>query len=306
MFTNIYSPLQHLRHPVLRQLWIKRDDLTDPFISGNKWRKLKYILKDAVSSGKSHLVTFGGAYSNHLVATAAAAARASFQSTAFIRGEMVNNEILLLCKLYGMQLIFTDRDSYRDKTGLFERYFKNDPDALFIDEGGAGVLGVKGCEEIIHELPENTEHIFCAAGTGTTAAGLLSGLIKSNNKASLHVIPVLKEKNYISEQILHLLAMTEKTAINNLEDKEQNYKDRLNIHQDYHFGGYAKVSDALLIFMKEFIHSTGIMVDPVYTAKLFYAIDDLSKKGKIDKDSKIVALHTGGLLGIFGFSRHLQ
>jgi len=109
MFENLYSPLQQLTHSRLLSLWIKRDDLIDPYISGNKWRKLKYLLEDAAEKKKNHLVTFGGAYSNHLVATAAAAARSGLQATAFVRGEEVVNEMLVLCKLYGMQLIFTDR-----------------------------------------------------------------------------------------------------------------------------------------------------------------------------------------------------
>ncbi|WP_448635652.1 pyridoxal-phosphate dependent enzyme [Pedobacter panaciterrae] len=116
---------------------MKRDDLIDPYISGNKWRKLKYILKDVQKSNKNHIVTFGGAFSNHLVATAAACARADLKSTAFVRGEVVSNEMLLLCKLFGMNLIFTDRDSYRNKRLLFDSHFGTDPDVYFVDEGGA-------------------------------------------------------------------------------------------------------------------------------------------------------------------------
>ncbi len=187
MFTNIYSPLQQLNHPVLTRLWVKRDDLIDPYISGNKWRKLKYLLQDAAAKKKTHLVTFGGAYSNHLVATAAACARAHLKSTAFVRGEEVSNEMLLLCKLFGMQLIFTDRLSYKDKPLLFKLYFGNDPDVYFVDEGGASPEAVRGCAEIIAELPTDAGHLFCAAGTGTTAAGLLKGIHDTGLKTQLHV-----------------------------------------------------------------------------------------------------------------------
>ena len=290
MFTNIHSPLQQLSHPVLRQLWIKRDDLIDPYISGNKWRKLKYILKEAKTSGKSHLVTFGGAYSNHLVATAAAAARANLKSTAFVRGEAVTNEMLLLCKLYGMNLIFVDRTSYKEKNHLYNQHFAEDPESMFIDEGGAGQLALEGCAEIIDELPQDIDHLFCAAGTGTTAAGLLKGLTNNHSKCILHVVPVLKAPNYIGEQIANFTSGS--TA-------------RLQIHEQYHFGGYAKVNDELITFIQSFIRSTGILIDPVYTAKLFYAIDDLSKQGLMKANSKIVALHTGGLLGMFGMKDKL-
>src|SRR5689334_16904625 len=115
MFTDIYSPIHQLKHATKNHILVKRDDLIDPYISGNKWRKLKYILKEIQKKEKNHIVTFGGAYSNHLVATASACARASLKSTAFVRGEAVSNEMLLLCKLFGMNLIFTDRESYKNK-----------------------------------------------------------------------------------------------------------------------------------------------------------------------------------------------
>jgi 1-aminocyclopropane-1-carboxylate deaminase len=300
MFTNIYSPLEKLAHPKLQQLWIKRDDLMDPYISGNKWRKLKYILEHAALSKKTHLVTFGGAYSNHLLATAAAAARASFQSSAFVRGDAINNEMLLLCKLYGMKLIFTDRTSYKDKKKLYNQHFGDDSNALFIDEGGAGQFAVKGCAEIVNEFPEDVEHIFCAAGTGTTAAGLLRGIINNNSKAVLHVVPVLKAADHIYEQIVNFIETDEANNSESILTRTRYDGEQLKIHQDYHFGGYAKVDEKLIAFMKKFIRSTGILIDPVYTAKLFYAIDDLSKQGYFPEDEKIVALHTGGLMGIFG------
>lgn len=290
MFTNLHSPLEKLDHPLLSQLWVKRDDLIDPYISGNKWRKLKYLLAAAQSQNKNHLVTFGGAYSNHLVATASAAARAGLKSTAFVRGEAVSNQMLLLCKLFGMNLIFTDRESYKNKPALFNGLFGHDPQAFFIDEGGASAEAVRGCAELIRELPHGFDHIFCAAGTGTTAAGLLQGVKEQGLQTEVHVIPVLKGGAFITEEITRYTGRSSK----------------LHVHTDYHFGGYAKTTEPLLIFMLDFISRYGLLIDPVYTAKLFFAIEDLASKGTIQKDAKILAVHTGGLLGIWGMQEKLD
>jgi len=284
MFEDLYSPLHQLKHPLLSSFWMKRDDLIDPYISGNKWRKLKYILSTAATQEKKHLVTFGGAYSNHLVATAAAAARAGLKATAFVRGEAVQNEMLVLCRLYGMELIFTDRESYRDKTACYEKYFGDSPDTYFINEGGASAEAVEGCAELIAELPSDTDHIFCAAGTGTTAAGLLQGIQNTGLKTKLHVVPVLKGGEFIRQEISKYTTVT----------------DQLILHTDYHFGGYAKTQPELIKFMKTFIADQGILVDPVYTAKMCFAIYDLVEKKQIPVHDKVVAIHTGGLLGIMG------
>lgn len=284
MFADLYSPLQQLSHPLLSQLWVKRDDLIDPYISGNKWRKLKHSLSKALHHQKNHLITFGGAYSNHLLATAAAASRAGLKTTAFVRGEAVENEMLMLCKLFGMQLRFTDRESYKNKPLLFEQHFGNDPEAYFIDEGGAGKEAVDGCAEIIAELPADTAHLFCAAGTGTTAAGLLKGIQQRGLQTRLHIIPVLKGGAFIEEEIFKYIGNT----------------NQLILHTDYHFGGYAKTQPLLIDFIKTFVGRHGMLIDPVYTAKMFYAIEDLANKAYFKPDEKIVALHTGGLLGILG------
>lgn len=263
---------------------IKRDDLIDPFVSGNKWRKLKYILLDAAAKNKKHLVTFGGAYSNHLLATAAAAAKHQLKATAFVRGEEVNNEMLSLCKIFGMRLHFVSRESYRDKLQLFETRYGNDENTYFINEGGAAPEAIIGCTEIIEELNEPFDHIFCAAGTGTTAAGLLKGINQLELDTQLHVIPVLKNGSFIKEEIAHF---------------EQNLS-RLNLHTNYHFGGYAKTNPELISFIKDFSAKTGILIDPVYTGKMCYAINDLIEKNHIKKDARILAIHTGGLFGILG------
>lgn len=290
MFEQVYSPLQKIDHPLLTNFYVKRDDLIDPYISGNKWRKLKYLLKRAKGEGKTHLVTFGGAFSNHLVATASAAARAGLQSTAFVRGEVVENPMLLLCRLYGMRLIFIDRESYKSKQQLFDKHFGGNSSAFFIDEGGASAEAVQGCAEIIEELPEDLDLLFCAAGTGTTAAGLMHGILKRKMHCALHVVPVLKGGEFIKEEISAYV----------------NVDQQLQLHTEYHFGGYAKTQPALLEFIAHYASTYGILTDPVYTAKLFFAIEDLAQKQLIDKDAKIVALHTGGLLGILGMQDKLS
>lgn len=289
MFTDLYSPLQQIAHPLLSQLWIKRDDLIDPYISGNKWRKLKYILEDVQLQGKTHLVTFGGAFSNHLVATAAAAARAGLSASAFVRGEPVENEMLVLCRLYGMELIFTDREAYRDKRACYEKHFGGNPATYFVNEGGASAAAVRGCAEIIAELPTDTRHLFCAAGTGSTAAGLLKGIKEAGMNTLLHVVPVLKGGEFIAKEMEAYVDLDE----------------RLVLHTDYHFGGYAKTRPDLLHFMQGFISDSGILIDPVYTAKMFFALFDLAKQNYFNKDAKIVALHTGGLLGIMGMKEKI-
>lgn len=264
--------------------------MIDPYISGNKWRKLKYILKAAEEQQKTHLVTFGGAYSNHLVATASAAARSGLQATAFVRGEALENEMLLLCRLFGMQLIFVSREDYKNKTQLFESHFAGQPDAYFIDEGGASKEAVRGCAELIAELPPDLDYLFCAAGTGTTAAGLLLGIQERKLRTELHVVPVLKGGAFIKDEI----------------QKYTGTSAQLILHTDYHFGGYAKTTPELLHFMQHFIAQHGLLIDLVYTAKLFFAINDLAEKGQIRKDAKIAAIHTGGLLGIFGMKEKLR
>ncbi len=284
MFEEIYSPVQKIVFAPLNNLFVKRDDLIDPYISGNKWRKLKYILAKAKAECKTHLVTFGGAYSNHLVATAAAASRSGLKSTAFVRGEEVKNEMLLLCNLFGMKFIFTDRESYRDKHQLFAAHFANDDQAYFINEGGASAEATIGCAEIIDELTTTYDHIFCAAGTGTTAAGLLRGIQQHGLNTKLHIIPVLKGATFIQEEIAQYTPVS----------------DHLKLHLDYHFGGYAKTTPELISFIKTFTTKTGVLLDPVYTAKMFYAIQDLAKQGIIGKEEKVLAIHTGGLMGLLG------
>ena len=282
------SPVQQIKNKLFDErgltVSIKRDDLIHPVISGNKWRKLKYILKQAQHQNKTHLVTFGGPYSNHLLATAAAAAQFGFKATGIVRGEHVDNDTLFLCRLHGMELVFTDRDSYLNKPALFDKYFKDDPDAFFIDEGGASAEGARGCSEVIDELSEEYDHIFCACGTGTTAAGLINGMVSHRLSTTFHAIPVLKNGGVITHEIGKLLTTP--------ADYE--------LHLDYHFGGYGKVDDQLISFVKQFVASTGILIEPVYTGKMLYALYDLAGKNYFNPGARILAIHSGGIWGLLG------
>jgi 1-aminocyclopropane-1-carboxylate deaminase len=285
---DIYSPVQPLQNRLFAdkdvQVYIKRDDLIHPIISGNKWRKLKYTLQQANEQSKHHLVTFGGAYSNHLMATAAAAAKFGFKATGFVRGEEVSNDTLFVCRLHGMKLIFTDRESYRDKQALFDRHFGDDADAFFIDEGGASTEGAQGVAELIDELPEIYNHIFCACGTGTTAAGIINGISAKSLSSKFNGVPALKGGDFLREDIDKLLVQA------------SNY----HLHTDYHFGGYGKTTPELIDFIKQFIAETGILIDPVYTGKMLYALYDLVAKDHFTSGSKILAIHTGGVWGLLG------
>ncbi|GGH03056.1 1-aminocyclopropane-1-carboxylate deaminase/D-cysteine desulfhydrase [Mucilaginibacter phyllosphaerae] len=285
---DIYSPVQQIQNDLFTfkgiQLYIKRDDLIHPVISGNKWRKLKYVLQQAQAKNKNHLVTFGGAYSNHLLATAAAAAKFGFKATGIIRGEKVENDTLFLCKLHGMELIFTDREIYRDKPALFNKLFADDEQAFFIDEGGASPEGAKGCSELVNELTDTYHHIFCACGTGTTAAGIINGITKNNLPTQFNAIPVFKNGGFIKDEIDRFLTATANYAL----------------HLDYHFGGYAKTTPQLISFVKQFTVETGILIEPIYTGKMLYAIYDLAAKDHFAPGTKILAIHSGGIWGLLG------
>jgi 1-aminocyclopropane-1-carboxylate deaminase len=285
---DIFSPVQSVKNKLFDdkglKVFIKRDDLIHPIISGNKWRKLKYVLQSAAMQNKMHLVTFGGAYSNHLLATAAAAARFGFKATGVVRGEEVQNDTLFLCKLHGMQLIFTDRDSYRNRKTLFDKYFLNDDQAFFIDEGGASPEGAKGCSELIDELTETYDHIFCACGTGTTAAGIINGITEHQLPTQFNAVPVFKNGEFIKEEIDRFLTAP------------ANY----NLHTEHHFGGYGKVKPELIDFIKQFVADTGILIEPIYTGKMLFTLYHLAANNYFKHGSKILAIHSGGIWGLLG------
>ena len=285
---EIYSPVQQINNKLFDErgitLQIKRDDLIHPIISGNKWRKLKYILKKASAQNKTHVVTFGGAYSNHLLATAAAAAKFGFKSTGIVRGEEVTNDTLFLCRLHSMEMLFTDRESYRDKPALFDKYFGDDANAFFINEGGASAEGAQGCAELVDELTQTYDHIFCACGTGTTAAGIINGLQNHGLNTEFNAVPVFKNGGFMKDEI----------------DKYLTAPAAYQLHTEYDFGGYAKTDDKLISFIKQFVADTGILIEPIYTGKMLYAIYDLAGKGYFKPGSSILAIHTSGLIGLLG------
>jgi len=264
------------------EVYVKRDDLIHPFISGNKWRKLKYNYTNFLESGYKGVVTFGGAFSNHILATAAFAAQAGIPSVGIIRGEEPAgiNHVLILARLWGMRLVHVSREDYKIK-GDLGAVWRN-KGYFVIPEGGENEAGVKGCEEIVMELVHTYNHIVCASGTGCTIAGILRGVKLRNWDTSCHSIPVLKEGLFIKEKVL--------SYTNNVE--------QLIIHPEFHFGGYAKTNKELFRFLNEFAAKTGILTDPVYTAKMFYGLFELVNSGQFKSGQKVLAVHTGGLTGL--------
>jgi 1-aminocyclopropane-1-carboxylate deaminase len=274
-------PIQHINLPDFNAngvtVYIKRDDMLHPFVSGNKWRKLFYVLDDAQQKNSRHLVSFGGAFSNHLVALACAGAIYNFKTTAFVRGEEVNNHMLNLCKLYGMHLIFVSREAYKNKLDLYYEFAQQHVNTYFIDEGGKGELAAKGCTHILDDADGFT-HVICAVGTGTTLAGLAKGAQPKNIIAE--GICVLKSAEAMDQEIAALAGFD------------------IKVHHNFSCGGYAKTNTELLDFINHFAQHTGILLDQVYTAKMMLALSKLIAENYYPKNSKILAIHTGGLLGM--------
>ncbi|MDZ4669178.1 MAG: pyridoxal-phosphate dependent enzyme [bacterium] len=288
---NPYAPIEEIHQPQFQQkkvkLFLKREDLSHPYISGNKWRKLKYHLLAAKAQNKEILVTFGGAYSNHLLATAAAGAKYGFKTHGFVRGHEVSNPVLHLCKLFGMQLQFVSRENYRQKESLFSNYFGLNQSAVNIPEGGAGPLGEQGVAEIFEEkqMKENFEHIFCSVGTGGTLRGLIKGLHANHIEAHLHGVVVLKGAEEMDQEFLDL--------------SSNNY----TLHHRFHVGGYAKTNEVLLAYIQNFASTTGVLLDQVYEGKMMLGIQTLVAENYFKPGSKILALHNGGLVGLLGMIR---
>ncbi|ODN43596.1 1-aminocyclopropane-1-carboxylate deaminase/D-cysteine desulfhydrase [Piscirickettsia litoralis] len=288
------TPLQPINHPLLEQhqvkLYFKREDLNHPVISGNKWHKLKLNLQAAQDQGYNTVLSFGGPYSNHIYALAAAAKIYNLTSIGIIRGELHDNPTLTDAKNHGMQLYPISRHDYRKKTQtdfLMQLIEKFGPHYL-IPEGGSNALAVQGCKAIINELKTQTDLsetlIACACGTGGTLAGLIAGSIDSN--CQLIGFAVLKQGEFLHDEIKQLLTLSGNSSPNNWQ-----------LDTNYHFGGYGKVPAELIHFILEFeSYNPGIQLDPIYTAKLCYGLIDLIKQGKLDNRT-IIAIHTGGLQG---------
>lgn len=257
-----------------------RDDLIHPIISGNKWRKLKYIVKDVKDRNHETLVTFGGAFSNHLVATACAGHAFGIKTVGFVRGEEIRNpsHYEVKCIEFGMELIHVPRDEYRDKRSLFESRFGNDSSAYFVNEGGDHPLALPGCAEILDELDKTYDYILLSLGTGTTMEGLVKEIDKRGLTTKVLGISSLKNNFDLDKKLLPYDS------------------SRYEIHHDFHRGKYAKSDAELIQFIHRFHEDTGIKTDIVYTGKMLMAFDALIRLGSIKQGSKVLCIHTGGLM----------
>jgi 1-aminocyclopropane-1-carboxylate deaminase len=273
-------------------LLIKREDMIHPYLSGNKYHKLKYNLYEAKKEGYDTLLTFGGAYSNHIYATAAAGKIYNFNTIGIIRGEKHEplNPTLSFSKQCGMKLGYMDRGTYRNKTNkqVIKLLIKKYGEFYLIPEGGSNNLAVKGCAEIISSIENDFDYICSAVGTGGTVAGLAAGL-KGNKKVL--GFSVLKGSNFLNGRIRQLLKSYSKQEFKNWQ-----------INFNYHFGGYARFNLELIDFIENFEQRFNIPIEPIYTGKMLYGIFDLVKKAFFPAETTIIAIHTGGLQGLRGLS----
>ena len=273
------------------ELFIKREDKIHPFISGNKYRKLKYNLQEARKLEYDTLLTFGGAYSNHIAAVATAGNEFELKTIGIIRGKELADKInenptLHFAKAQGMQFKFVSRSAYRDKENeRFLEVLKEEfNDFYLVPEGGTNLLAVKGCEEILNEEDLAFDYICCAVGTGGTISGLIN-VSKSHQK--ILGFPALKG-DFLSTNISKFVT-----------------KNNWEIITDYHFGGYAKVNKELIDFINQFNQEYNIPLDPVYTGKLMFGVIKMIEANYFKKNSKILVIHTGGLQGISGMNKRL-
>lgn len=274
------------------ELYIKREDQSNQFISGNKYRKLKYNLINAADNGFDTLLTFGGAYSNHIHAVAYAGFKFGFKTIGIIRGEENKplNPTLKDAASFGMDFHYISREDYRrkSKVDFINRLTEQFGAFYLIPEGGSNSLAVKGCTEIISEDVRRFDHICCACGTGGTIAGIISGLDGENH---IWGFPALKNGEFLNKEITDLIhSFNSKT-----------YKN-WNLITDFHFGGYAKYTYDLVAFINKFTKKHEIQLDPVYTGKMLYGVIESIKQGFFKRGEKILAIHTGGLQGIRGFN----
>ena len=266
-------------------VYIARLDKIHPVVSGNKLFKLHYFLKESISQGCKPLLTFGGAYSNHLVATAFACRLTGIPCTGVVRGEkpVMPSQTLIDCENYGMKLVYLSRENYHDKNMLAVPGFTSGTydDYIIVPEGGFHPLGAAGASLIMEKLAGfDATHICTAVGTATTLAGILKA---NKSNAQIIAVPVLKNLHDVEERLRHL-------DCNDLKAQPE-------IFDGYHFGGYAKKTPELIQFMNELFAEQGIPTDFVYTAKMMYAMFDKIKNGYFEAGSRIICLHTGGLQG---------
>ncbi len=272
------------------KLFVKRLDLVHSQISGNKWFKLFYNLEEAKRQNKKTILTFGGAFSNHIYATAAAGKEFGFKTIGIIRGEehLPLNPTLEFASKCGMEIYYLTRTEYREKQNLefIEKLHHTFGDFYLLPEGGTNNLAVKGCSEIIKSIDIDFDFICTPSGTGGTLAGLICGL-KNNQKAL--GFSSLKGGDFLNDNVRKLIENYKNVELDNWE-----------INLNYHFGGYAKINKELIDFCNKFKKYYGIPIEPIYTGKMFFGIFDLIEKQYFDKATTIIALHTGGLQGLEG------
>lgn len=274
------------------ELVLKREDLLGDGISGNKYRKLKYNILEAKKYGFSKLITFGGAYSNHIMAASYIARHHGIAVIGVIRGEELadkieSNPTLKKAQENGMQFHFVSREAYRHKTSaaFVNNLKKQYGDFYVLPEGGTNALAIKGCEEILTDADEHYNYICCAVGTGGTLAGLINASKPHQTVLGFSALKGDFLKKEVSEMVT---------------------KTNWDIQTDYHFGGYAKVTHELIDFINTFKTETGVQLDPIYNGKMLFGIYDLMKSGYFKKNTSILAVHTGGLQAITGMNLFLK
>ena len=286
--------LQELPEPVAAahgvRLLLWRDDLAHPDLPGNKARKLKYNLAAARRQGQHTLLTFGGAYSNHLAAVATAGRLFGFKTIGLVRGDapLANaplNPTLAQAAADGMALHYLDRSAYRQRAEpefVAEQLARFGP-AYVLPEGGTNALALPGCAELVAEIRQQSDFdaLAVAVGTGGTLAGLLTGLAGRQQAIG---VAALKNGGFLQAEID---ALTQQAGVGTFT----NY----SLQTDYHFGGYAKYSAGLLAFIEQFRARHGVLLDPIYTGKLLVGVLDLIGRGYFRRGSTVVAIHTGGL-----------
>ena len=289
---TILSPLQKLNHSLLDEkkvsVYVKRDDLIHPEIMGNKWRKLKYNILHLQRNNLSGIVTFGGAFSNHISAVAAAGRIFRFKTVGIIRGEELtyqSNPTLLKASQDGMDLYFVSRLRYRELKQNPSELEKVHHNFYLLPEGGTNDLAIRGCEEIVSEIQPDFDTIATAIGTG----GTLAGILKSTGSQVIGISSL--KGNFMKGKISNLLSEMKIT------------KSNYDIKTQYHYGGYGKTSPELLDFIHWFKEYFQIPLDPIYTGKCFSAIWNMIKQNTFRKGYKIVLLHSGGLRKISSVNR---
>lgn len=276
------------------EISLLREDLIHPQLSGNKFRKLKYNTLEAKKKNIDALLTFGGAYSNHIAATAAAGQMMNFKTIGVIRGEELalkidDNPTLSFAKQCGMDFLFVSRSDYRTKNSeIFSEMLRSQFGEFYlIPEGGTNDLAVKGCEEILHDACKSFDLIALSVGTGGTIAGVINS---SFNSQKVLGFPALKG-DFLYEDIRKFADAS---------------KTNWTLMTDYHFGGYADFDESLIAFINSFKLQTGIALDPIYTGKMMFGLVDMIQQKKIARGTRVLAIHTGGLQGIAGFNKILS